>query len=205
MQRRAFSSFTLLIAFVLFGGSLHAQHGGSTAPGNAARVGSGSGFGRQHAIRNGFFSGRPRVHHSSSVNPVLIPFWYGEPFDYQQPYPEAVMNPPVPPLIVVQPERQQSAERQIPAASPLVIDIPNMGKSARPKPRKPAIFILANGQRLESQRYTLTASNLYVTIDRQERTIPISMLEINATVAANRERGIGLRIPADRSEIFLSF
>jgi hypothetical protein len=31
------------------------------------------------------------------------------------------------------------------------------------------------------------------------------MLDIDATVTANRERGIDLRIPADRNEISLSF
>ena len=67
------------------------------------------------------------------------------------------------------------------------------------------MFILTNGERFEAQRYLLTRDNLYVTVDRQQRTIPLSMLDINATVAADRERGISLRIPADRNEISLSF
>ncbi len=51
----------------------------------------------------------------------------------------------------------------------------------------------------------LTASNLSVRIDRQQRTVPLDMLDINATITANREQGIDLRIPADRNEISLSF
>jgi hypothetical protein len=51
----------------------------------------------------------------------------------------------------------------------------------------------------------LTASALSVGVDRHERTIPVDMLDIDATVAANRERGIDLRVPADRNEIFLTF
>jgi hypothetical protein len=41
--------------------------------------------------------------------------------------------------------------------------------------------------------------------DRQQRTVPLDMLDINATIAANHEHGIDLRIPADRNEISLSF
>jgi hypothetical protein len=64
---------------------------------------------------------------------------------------------------------------------------------------------LANGERLEARRFLLTASNLSVSVDRHERTIPLDMLDLEATIAANRERGIELRVPADRTEIFLSF
>jgi len=42
---------------------------------------------------------------------------------------------------------------------------------------------------------------LSVSIDRQQRTVPLEMLEINAAITANRELGIDLRIPADRNEI----
>jgi hypothetical protein len=51
----------------------------------------------------------------------------------------------------------------------------------------------------------LTSSNLSVSVDRRQHTIPLDMLDIDATITANRERGIDLRIPADRSQISLSF
>jgi hypothetical protein len=70
---------------------------------------------------------------------------------------------------------------------------------------RPTIFILVNGERLETRRYVLTASNLTVSIDRQQRTVPLDLLDINATITANHERGIDLRIPTDRNEISLSF
>ena len=69
----------------------------------------------------------------------------------------------------------------------------------------PTIFILANGERLETRRFLLTASNLSFSIGRQQRTIPLDRLDLDATIAANHERGIDLRIPADRNEISLSF
>jgi thiol-disulfide isomerase/thioredoxin len=71
------------------------------------------------------------------------------------------------------------------------------------KPPGPAVFVLNNGQRLEAQHYTLTADSLRTTIDGQPRTIPLSALDLKATVAANRERGIDLKIPSNRSEISL--
>lgn len=95
--------------------------------------------------------------------------------------------------------------REAPAPNPKVIELPATADSAASKPLPPAMFILTSGERLEAQTYLLTHDKLNVTVDRQQRTIPISMLDINATIAANRERGINLRIPADRSEISLSF
>jgi hypothetical protein len=86
-----------------------------------------------------------------------------------------------------------------------VIDLPGAADSAASKPLPSAMFILTNGERLEAERYLLTHDNLYVTIDHQQRTIPLAMLNLNATVAADHERGIDLRIPADRNEISLSF
>ena len=58
---------------------------------------------------------------------------------------------------------------------------------------------------MEARRFVLTASNLSVIIERQQRTVPFDMLDINATINANHERGIDLRIPYDRNEILLNF
>jgi hypothetical protein len=46
---------------------------------------------------------------------------------------------------------------------------------------------------------------LSVSIDRQRRNVPLSLLDLGATLSANRERGIDLRIPDDRNEISLGF
>ena len=51
----------------------------------------------------------------------------------------------------------------------------------------------------------LSASVLSVSIDRQQRNVPLALLDIRATLSANHERGIDLHIPADRNEICLSF
>ncbi|HWR34574.1 MAG TPA: hypothetical protein VN622_01735 [Clostridia bacterium] len=115
------------------------------------------------------------------------------------------MNPPAPPVIILQQGNQQSRVPEPPAITPKLIEIPGVANAPAMKAQSSAIFILLNGERLETPHYMLTADNLSVTVDRQQRNIPISMLDINATVLANRERGIELRIPASRNEIWLSF
>jgi len=93
-------------------------------------------------------------------------------------------------------------EAPIPKAQ--VIEIPPVA-NATAKELPPTIFILANGERLEARRFVLTASLLSVNIDRRQRTVPLDMLDLNATLATNHERGIDLRIPDDRNEISISF
>ena len=86
-----------------------------------------------------------------------------------------------------------------------VIEIPSASKPADVKPMPATIFVLTNGEKVEAQRYLLTASSLSVTVQRNQRTIPVQMLDLDATEAANRDRGIDLRIPSDRNEISLRF
>jgi hypothetical protein len=86
-----------------------------------------------------------------------------------------------------------------------MVEVPGSNASVAAKPVPPTIFILTNAERLETRRFVLTASNLSVSVDRRQRVIPIDMVDIDATIAANRERGIDLRIPVDPSEISLSF
>jgi hypothetical protein len=107
--------------------------------------------------------------------------------------------------MVVAPGGSQLAARKIPAVSSQIITVPDTTKSAASKPLPPAMFVLRNGERFEARRYLLTYDHLRFTIDRQQRIIPLAMLDINTTLAANRERGIDLRIPADRSEISVGF
>ncbi len=74
-----------------------------------------------------------------------------------------------------------------------------------PKPTPPAVFILGNGERLESLRYVLTASTLKIEQNGTERVIPISALNVKATEAANQERGLNVKIPKDSGQMTLSF
>ena len=72
------------------------------------------------------------------------------------------------------------------------------------KPAPPAVFILSSGERLESSHYLVSSESVQVEQGDTQRTIPISALNVDATVAANRARGIDLKIPG-KGQIMLGF
>jgi len=188
---RRVTLFALLAASVLLAGTLQAQRRGGEFPGGASR-GVVSGLGAESSSH----SGHSRSHRPRNAG-IYYPLYdeYGEPLEYDQ---------PAPPLMVTQPQ-SRPATPEPPAANPKVIELPGAASSTAFKPLPPATFILTNGERLESRRYLLTHDNLYLTMDRGQRTIPLATLNIDATVAADRERGIELRIPAGQGEISLGF
>jgi thiol-disulfide isomerase/thioredoxin len=101
-------------------------------------------------------------------------------------------------------QRRPAQEQSVPGKA-LVINAPGVGDATPVSPNPKTIFILANGERLESEHYTIEAGVLHVTIDGQQRTMPLSALNMNATKSANHERGIDLKLPASRSELLLAF
>jgi len=167
--------------------------GAATFHGSAAGQHVRSGFAGRRGFSNRGFSNRG--HRRDGFGSYLLPYddWFG----YEQPEPQMVTDAPAPPVVI-----PRTAESPIPKAQ--VIEIPG-DKNAIVRVLPPTIFILASGERLEARRYVLTASNLSLSIDRQERTVPLDVLDINATIAANQMRGIDLRIPESRNEISLSF
>lgn len=73
------------------------------------------------------------------------------------------------------------------------------------KPTPPAVFILSNGERIQASDYVLTVDSLRVEQDGNPRTIPMSDVNVDATVAANHQRGVNLKIPTSKSQMMLSF
>ena len=69
----------------------------------------------------------------------------------------------------------------------------------------PAIFVLSNGQRIESRNYFLTVDSVRIDDSDMPRTIPMSNLNVDATLSANRERGLNLKIPDNKAQIMVSF
>ena len=51
----------------------------------------------------------------------------------------------------------------------------------------------------------LTAEAVDIEVGGKHRRVPMSELSVEQTIAANRERGIEIRIPHDTSEVFLGF
>jgi hypothetical protein len=80
------------------------------------------------------------------------------------------------------------------------------GKPNQPPatPPPPAVFILTSGEKLESSNYLLSATSLRVQQGDRQRTIPLSALNLDATIAANHARGIDLKVPP-KGQIELAF
>jgi hypothetical protein len=195
MQRAAI--FTLLAASVLFAATVQAQRGGGTNRGGAGHAVVGSGVGG----RPGFPPRNSRPHNFRN-HALLYPlWWYDEPLDYQQP---ALPEESAPSGMMTQADKSRPAAPQIPAG-PKITELPGTANPAASKPLPPALFILTNGERIEARQYLLSYDHVQLTVDRQQRTVPLAMLDINATLAADRQRGIDLRMPAGQSEISLGF
>jgi hypothetical protein len=184
------AALVALASIAVLQGSLLAQRAAGGVHGGGAGVHSGVG-GRAGARRGVGAQGFRRNRAGSFFSPYYDGFGFdsgGETAPLAEP-PIVIQRAPDPPI----PDAQ-------------VIEVPAFANSNVPKVLPPpTIFILANGERLESRRFVLTASLLSVSGDRQHRNVPLESLDLNATVAANRERGIDLRIPDDRNEISLGF
>jgi hypothetical protein len=187
-----------MLAAALLGATVQARAAGGAMRGGGGRGGhAGAVVGRPG--RSGFSAGNFRSQRSRN-NALLYPLWYDEPLDYEERGAPEEFAPPA----MMPPGRTRSA---IPknAPSPKITELPPATDAAASKPQPPAMFVLTNGERIEAQQYLLTYDHVNLTVDRQPRTIPLAMLDINATLAADRQRGIDLRIPAGRSEISLGF
>lgn len=79
------------------------------------------------------------------------------------------------------------------------------GQEATAKPAPPAVFILSNGQRVESDHYVLTTEGVRLQDKGAERTIPMKELNVSATKTANEERGLHLMFPTSTSQMTISF
>jgi hypothetical protein len=67
----------------------------------------------------------------------------------------------------------------------------------------PTVFILKSGERIESRNYTIRDGSVRITMQGDQRTVPIAELDIKATMALNHARGIELKVPTNPNEIFL--
>jgi peroxiredoxin len=117
------------------------------------------------------------------------------------------MNPTAPrnPNTPNAPAEANASEAPRPPSGMKVIEVP-LEPHARPaKPLPKTVFVLTSGERFESDQYTLDAHSLRVAVDGRERTIPTSALDVNATESANRARGVELKFPTHKNEVFVSF
>ncbi len=86
-----------------------------------------------------------------------------------------------------------------------LIEVPLSKDVPVAKQQPPTLFVLKDGGRLESRYYLLTVQSLQIEIGGQQRTIPVSTLDLDATIAANHNRGIEVIVPRNQSTVFLGF
>jgi len=79
------------------------------------------------------------------------------------------------------------------------------GAGVAGKPAPKTVFILADGERFESDHYTLDSQSLHITVGTKRRTIPLTELDRAATLSANRERGVELHFPSGSNQVFIGF
>jgi hypothetical protein len=127
---------------------------------------------------------------------------------YDDGYSRVVEQPA--PVVVVRDEQPSAPAPvpQLPPADPKVIDVPQSLVRTVPAANVPstAIFIFADGKRLEAQNYTVT--DKLVTIKEAHRPavqFPLDQLNLDATLSENHARGLDLQLPEGRSEILISF
>jgi hypothetical protein len=165
------------------------------------------GHGTRPGSSNGFFPLRSGGHHNRGYGAVWLP--YGAPYwdedgnfwdepSYQQP--PTTTSPQV---IVV--ENKEPRPPAAPPEPPKLIEVPQSKEAPAAKPQPATLFVLKGGERLESRDYLLTAESLQIQVGRQRREIPLGTLDLDATIAANHQRGIELTIPRDRTAVFVSF
>jgi peroxiredoxin len=97
----------------------------------------------------------------------------------------------------------EAIEQPKPATPPKIIEVPQEINAAPAKPVPRTIFVLTNGERIESDRYTVDADTVQVIVDGRERTFRTNELDIKATEAANRERGVEFRMPTRGREMVI--
>ena len=86
-----------------------------------------------------------------------------------------------------------------------LIEVPAGPSTPLAKPRQATLFVLRSGERIEVRRYTILGGLLRLTVDGKQRAIPLTDLDLKASTAANRERGINLRTPTNPNEVVMGF
>jgi len=152
---------------------------------------------------DGFRHGRPR---GRGFGNFWLPWpysYWGDDFYDDSAYLQPVNASPqtAPPVI----EYREPARPAPPPESPKLIEVPLSKEAVTPKPQLPTVFVLRDGENLESHEYLLSASSLRIDLSGEQRTIPLNSVNIDATLAANHERGIDLAFPRNNGTIFLGF
>ena len=138
----------------------------------------------------------------------LIPFGYGLPLPYALPYgndqDDTTGPPPAPqqadygdqPMGDYGPEPPQLAANAPPYFRP---GYQPQGEAAPVNAQPTTTLIFKDGRPpVQVRNYALTASTLYALDGESRQEIPLSLLDVPATVAANRTAGVDFALPVSR-------
>lgn len=213
----------VLLAGLMLAAPLHGQRMGGGMRG-VGISGGGFSFGSRPGFPGGRFGRNFRFRHFNNFGgwgAFWIPWDY--PWDYwdlpsfrddwygnrgkdspqsNESYDGPAQNGSTPPVIIVRSDQPAPTR---PSEPPKIIEVPADNESSPLATKPPTLFVLANGTRLEARRYLLSANSLQIDLDDARRTIPIRELDLKETIAANRERGIEIKVPRGTTEIFLGF
>jgi len=129
--------------------------------------------------------------------PWLLPFGYGLPFgdnsgpdDSVAQAPPDFSNEPAPPEVAAPEVATYNAPIFRPPYQPQPVEAPT-----RPEPATTLVF---NDGRpsMEVHNYALTGSKLYALDGETRQEIPLSALDLPATIAANRKTGVDFALPS---------
>jgi hypothetical protein len=101
--------------------------------------------------------------------------------------------------------RRPSAPKAAHPINAKLIEVPAGPGTPVAKPRQPTAFVLKSGEKIEVRHYTITGGSLRLSLEGKQRTIPLADIDLKASTAANRERGINLRIPTNPNEVVMGF
>ncbi len=80
------------------------------------------------------------------------------------------------------------------------------GQSFLPKkPIPKTIFVLTDGEQLESNHYVIGGGFVDLTVAGEERHIALAALDAKKTIALNHQHGVDLNLPTSKNEVFLGF
>ncbi|MGB7555587.1 MAG: hypothetical protein WBM04_14535 [Candidatus Korobacteraceae bacterium] len=150
------------------------------------------------------FSGTGWAYASPYYYIPLGDYGYGYDYDYVG-GPDMYSGPPISPndpslhMIVEQPPTQ-SYRRAPPDDVQAVVTPPPQITPEQPpaereaKPREPTVLVFRDGHQQEVSNYAIMGQTVYVLDDRIQK-IPLTNLDVSATVKANDDRGMEFKVP----------
>jgi cytochrome c biogenesis protein CcmG, thiol:disulfide interchange protein DsbE len=90
-------------------------------------------------------------------------------------------------------------------SGPQWITVPSSSGFSHMKPLPRTVFVLLNGEKLESEHYVIQSGFVDITVADQVRRVDLSQLDTKQTLALNHKNGVDLKIPASRNEVFIGF